>query len=120
VATPCAVKADLDALDLDAIRPHPETSSYPEGLALLLPVRRGQYASNLPVSCLPGRSDDLARIEPMTAGTLTPTEEAVRRRLIEFASDAAQLADQRPDLEPRLLIDGLHADLLQLREDHDE
>ncbi len=27
------------------------------------------------------------------------------RRLIEFASDTAQLADQRPDLELRELID---------------
>jgi hypothetical protein len=56
----------------------------------------------------------------MTTGTLTPAEEATRRRLIEFASDAAQLADQRPDLELRLLIEGLHADLLQLREDADD
>jgi hypothetical protein len=55
----------------------------------------------------------------MITGTLTPTEEAARRRLIEFASDAAQLADQRPDLELRELIADLHADLLALRGDDD-
>jgi hypothetical protein len=40
---------------------------------------------------------------------------AQMRRLIEFASDAAQLADQRKDLELRILVDDLHADLLKLR-----
>jgi len=33
------------------------------------------------------------------------------RRLTEFASDVLELADERPDIELRELIDGLHADL---------
>lgn len=45
---------------------------------------------------------------------------AQMRRLIEFASDSAQLADQRPDLELHELIDSLHSDLLVLRADDDE
>jgi hypothetical protein len=39
------------------------------------------------------------------------------RRLTEFAADVAQLADERADLDQRDLIDGLHADLLDLKED---
>ena len=43
MATPCAVKLDLDALELDA-----ETRRIPQSrsIGLLLPVRRGQYASS--------------------------------------------------------------------------
>jgi hypothetical protein len=41
-------------------------------------------------------------------------------RLIEFASDTAQLADQRRDLELRELVNELHLDLLMLRGDEDE
>jgi len=36
------------------------------------------------------------------------------RRLVEFASDATGLADERRDLEVRELIDALHADLIRL------
>jgi hypothetical protein len=39
------------------------------------------------------------------------------RRLTEFASDTAQLADQRRDLDLRALIDDLYADLIRLQED---
>ena len=45
---------------------------------------------------------------------------AQMRRLTMFASDVTQLADERVDLELRELIDGLHADLLQLRGDDDD
>jgi hypothetical protein len=45
------------------------------------------------------------------------TDTATMRRLTEFASDVAQLADARIDLELRELIDKLHADLLVLRPD---
>ena len=49
----------------------------------------------------------------MTA-TMVGTETATMHRLIEFASDTAQLADQRRDLELRDLIDSLHRDLIEL------
>ena len=39
------------------------------------------------------------------------------KRLTEFATDAAQLADQRLDLDLRRLIDDLHRDLIDLEED---
>jgi hypothetical protein len=42
-------------------------------------------------------------------------ETAQMRRLIEFASDVTQLADERIDGDLRELIDGLHADLLNLK-----
>jgi hypothetical protein len=41
------------------------------------------------------------------------------KRLIEFASDVTQLADERIDLDLRGLADGLHADLLNLKENED-
>jgi hypothetical protein len=56
----------------------------------------------------------------MTTGTTIPTDTATMRRLIEFASDTAQLANERIDLDLRELIDGLYADLLVLKgDDHD-
>ena len=39
------------------------------------------------------------------------------RRLTEFATDAAHLADQRLDLELRRLVDDLHRDLIELEEE---
>ncbi len=51
---------------------------------------------------------------------MSVAESIQMRRLIEFASDTAQLADQRPDLELRELIDSLHGDLLLLRANDDE
>ena len=35
------------------------------------------------------------------------------RRMTEFASDVTRLADERPDLDLRALVDDLHADLLE-------
>ena len=50
-----------------------------------------------------------------------PIADAVQtRRLTEFAADVTRLADQRPDLDLRILVDELHADLLVLRGDDDE
>ena len=62
-----------------------------------------------------------ARI-PIVRTTMVPVpiaDTAQMRRLIEFASDVTQLADERIDLDLRELIDGLHADLLNLKEDED-
>jgi hypothetical protein len=53
----------------------------------------------------------------MTMGAVSITDTAQMRRLIEFASDVAQLADQRSDLDPRQFIDTPHADLLGPKED---
>ena len=41
----------------------------------------------------------------------------MEKRLTEFASDVLELADVRPDLELRDLIDRLHADLIRLTEE---
>ena len=47
-----------------------------------------------------------------------PIAETVRtRRLTEFAADVTRLADQRPDLDLRALIDDLYRDLTHLEED---
>jgi hypothetical protein len=54
---------------------------------------------------------------PMTATAAAPIDDATMKRLTEFAADVNQLADERTDLELRELIDRLHADLLDLRED---
>lgn len=42
------------------------------------------------------------------------------KRLTEFAADVFELADERPDLELRELVNELHFDLLVLRDDEDE
>jgi hypothetical protein len=42
------------------------------------------------------------------------------RRLVEFAGDVAQLADQRYDVELRHLVDGLHSELLSLNGDEED
>jgi hypothetical protein len=56
---------------------------------------------------------------PTTKTTETIDDTARIRRLIEFTSDVTQLADERVDLDLRELIDGLHADLLDLKESED-
>jgi hypothetical protein len=45
---------------------------------------------------------------------------AQMKRLIEFAADAAELAERRRDIELRELIASLHHDLLVLRGDDDD
>jgi hypothetical protein len=55
----------------------------------------------------------------MTA-TMVPvpiTDTVQMKRLTEFAADVLELADHRPDLELRDLIDALHADLMHLTEE---
>ena len=39
------------------------------------------------------------------------------KRLTEFAGDVAHLADERRDLDLRQLVDDLHRDLIDLKED---
>lgn len=39
------------------------------------------------------------------------------RRLTEFATDAAHLADERVDLDLRRLVDDLHRDLIELEKE---
>jgi hypothetical protein len=51
----------------------------------------------------------------MTAVPIADTEQL--KRLIEFAADVAELANERRDLELRKLIDQLHADLVDNEED---
>ena len=60
-----------------------------------------------------------ARIETMTPTIIAvPIAETVRiRRLTEFAADVTRLADQRPDLDLRALIDDLYRDLTHLEEE---
>jgi hypothetical protein len=54
-------------------------------------------------------------MERMTAVTITDAFEAMR--LAEFAADVLELADQRADLELRELVDDLHADLLDIKDE---
>ncbi len=54
----------------------------------------------------------------MTA-TVTSPISAQMKRMTEFASDVAELADRRLDLELRELVSDLHADLLRLEDDDD-
>jgi len=49
-------------------------------------------------------------------GTTTTDDTARIKRLTEFATDAAHLADERVDLDLRQLVDGLHRDLIELEE----
>ena len=46
-------------------------------------------------------------------------ERATMKRLTEVATDAAALADRRPDLELRELVDDLHRDLVAFQADDD-
>ena len=41
------------------------------------------------------------------------------KRMTEFAADVTRLADQRPDLDLRALVDELHADLIHLTSEED-
>lgn len=53
-----------------------------------------------------------------TMKTAETIEDTARiKRLIEFASDTAHLADDRADLDLRRLIDDLYRDLIALEED---
>ncbi len=53
-----------------------------------------------------------------TATAAVPIGDTARlRRLTEFATDTAHLADQRPDLDLRRLVDDLHRDLIELEEE---
>ncbi len=49
--------------------------------------------------------------------TETIDDTARIRRLTEFATDAAHLADERLDLDLRALVDDLFRDLIELEED---
>jgi hypothetical protein len=42
------------------------------------------------------------------------------KRMTEFAGEVTRLADQRPDLDLRALVDDLHRDLLVLRGEDDD
>jgi hypothetical protein len=54
-------------------------------------------------------------METTIAVTITDAIEVLR--LAEFAADVLELADERGDLELHELIDRLHADLLELRDE---
>jgi hypothetical protein len=48
------------------------------------------------------------------------SEQSVQvERLIEFASDVTRLADERLDLDLRVLVDDLHADLIRFENEED-
>jgi hypothetical protein len=52
-------------------------------------------------------SDPAARIEIRMTAMVTAQDETVQlRRLVEFAADVAELANERPDLDLRVLVDG--------------
>jgi hypothetical protein len=54
----------------------------------------------------------------MTATTTAVATDSARiDRLTSFASDVLDLADRRPDLDLRVLIDDLHADLIRMEDD---
>ena len=44
---------------------------------------------------------------------------AQTKRLVEFAADVSELANERPDLELRELIDDLHHDLMTVNNEED-
>jgi hypothetical protein len=56
----------------------------------------------------------VSTMKTTVAVTISDAEEVMR--LAEFAADVLELADERVDPELRELIDGLHADLLELRD----
>jgi hypothetical protein len=55
----------------------------------------------------------------MIAMVTTQDETVQLRRLVEFASDVAELANQRPDLDLRALVDDLVADLMTINTEED-
>ncbi len=58
------------------------------------------------------------RVIPMAKTMVETIEDIARiRRLTEFATDAAHLADQRLDLDLRRLVDDLYRDLNDLEEE---
>ena len=64
----------------------------------------------------------LSTVHEHTVGQPMKTAETIEdtariRRLIEFASDTAHLADERIDLDLRRLIDDLYRDLIDLEEE---
>jgi hypothetical protein len=68
----------------------------------------------------PITADAIARIGITMSGTMVavPIADTVQmRRVLEFAGDATELADRRCDVELRDLIDRLHADLLELKDE---
>jgi hypothetical protein len=65
-------------------------------------------------------ADLVARIETMTAMVTVQDETVQLRRLIEFASDVAELANERPDLDLRNLVDDLHHDLIRFTTDEED
>ena len=52
-----------------------------------------------------------------TKTTEAITDTARIRRLIEFATDTAQMADQRRDFDLRQLVDDLYRDLIDLQDE---
>ena len=59
----------------------------------------------------------LLTMTPMTMIAVPITDSARIKRMTEFATDIAHLADQRPDLDLRRLIDDLYRDLNHLEEE---
>ncbi len=57
------------------------------------------------------------RMAAIDTDSATVDATAKVRRLTEFASDTAHLADQRADLDLRQLVDDLHRDLIELQEE---
>ena len=58
------------------------------------------------------------RVIPMAKTMVETIEDTARiRRLTEFATDAAHLADQRLDLDLRRLVEDLYRDLNDLEEE---
>ena len=49
--------------------------------------------------------------------TETIADTVQMKRMTTFAADVLELADQRLDLDLRQLVDDLHRDLIQLKED---
>ena len=65
-------------------------------------------------------ADLIPRIESTMTAMMVPvpiTDTVQMKRLTEFAADVLELANHRPDLELRDLIDALHADLIRLTEE---
>ena len=55
------------------------------------------------------------RLETVSTMIPVPITETVKiKRMTEFAAGIAHLADQRPDLDLRVLIDDLYRDLIHL------
>ena len=67
---------------------------------------------------LVGHADPTARLEIVSMMVAVPIAETVKiKRMTEFAAEVTRLADQRPDLHLRALIDDLYRDLIELEEE---